>query len=405
MLGSDDAFARRSDNAFARRIDDVFAEAELPRGGASTREPRWGEEAEQKWNAVAKTLQMLPDGDEVGELFRRTEPVICLSSGVKRWPANVQWTPDRLVTHPERETLLRVAEDSSGSAVRLSIADMVSYCHVQRDPLPLYMFDHEFAERAPTLATEYDASIPVEISSGSSSQDYPRSSPSGKPSALFDLMSLMGEEHRPPFRWFAIGAQGSGCDVHQDPPLTCAWNALLHGRKRWALLHPSLMEEDVGVNDIIDDEPTAVWFVETLPKIAERHPGCVYVVDATPGSVIFVPPGWWHATWNVSTVSVAVTHNLVSFDAFVECWEHLREEYLQVRQRDDAAALQMQELDAQFAHQMMDGVVGAFGLVDREQAAGWLRAIAEYAAANGLEVPREVVSVAGWALPCVDRTH
>ena len=79
--------------------------------------------------------------------------------------------------------------------------------------------------------------------------------------SLFDLVK---ESRRPPYRWFLIGPKRSGTTVHVDPlgtsvgtqfrtPVNCrpgcklilsclwlqAWNALLHGRKRWVIFSPS----------------------------------------------------------------------------------------------------------------------------------------------------------------------
>ena len=50
-----------------------------------------------------------------------------------------------------------------------------------------------------------------------------------------DILNIIDEKQRPPFRWFLLGPKRSGSKVHIDPFKTSAWNTCLMGFKRWIM--------------------------------------------------------------------------------------------------------------------------------------------------------------------------
>jgi histone arginine demethylase JMJD6 len=172
-----------------------------------------------------------------------------------------------------------------------------------------------------------------------------------------DLFRLVGEDKRPPYRWFLIGPVRSGTTCHIDPLGTSAWNTLLYGRKRWILFPPGTSKELVkgrapGIRlKGEDDEPVVCdvlpplpcclsrslvcqdYFVNMVPRIKStgvsgviefvQEPGlgrpyrnCLsflfgMVFGWSAGETVFVPGGWWHAVLNIED-TVAVTQNFCS---------------------------------------------------------------------------------------------
>ncbi len=119
---------------------------------------------------------------------------------------------------------------------------------------------------------------------------------------------------RPEWRWLLVGGPGSGFGIHVDPHATNAWNALVVGRKRWALLPPSTAEEvALGPAGPSAALAASAWFA------AGGVPGAL-VFDQLPGEIVFVPRGWWHVVRN-ETAAVAVTQNWLGESAFAAACE------------------------------------------------------------------------------------
>ena len=176
---------------------------------------------------------------------------------------------------------------------------------------------------------------------------------------------------RPEWRWLLVGARGAGFSCHVDPHGTCAWNALLTGRKRWAMLPPDTPaalvlpsqaaraqraevdgeQEGEGEGEVegegegaplnAETEGSAhAWLAHQLPRLASmRVPGLLEFEQAA-GETVFVPAGWWHCAETISSeVTVAVTQNYLGEAEFERLCERAGPEAAaRWRERAHAAA-------------------------------------------------------------------
>lgn len=133
--------------------------------------------------------------------------------------------------------------------------------------------------------------------------------------------------------WSIIGGKLSGSPLHKDPEYTCAWNALLQGKKRWAVFPPHIDKE--RLRKLEDHEPPAKWFFEVLPELRkEKDLGLIEIMQEE-GDMVYLPEGWWHAVLNIE-LSVAVTHNAfipATLPHMRERLEHTHKEFLQAIKR------------------------------------------------------------------------
>ncbi|GLD97330.1 hypothetical protein PINS_up006014 [Pythium insidiosum] len=198
----------------------------------------------------------------------------------------------------------------------MSLPDYATYLRHQHDETPLYIFDPRFGEKMPALLRDYDVSSLkvfredlLGLFKTSSAAEARTSSSSPSPSPSTSSLS-------PDFRWLVVGPERSGAPWHTDPARTSAWNALLQGRKRWALYPPGHPPPGVGATtrdrrsgrESVLDMTSLAWYLHVYPTLAP-HERPLEVLQE-PGDVIYVPSGWWHLVLNLET-TVAVTHNFV----------------------------------------------------------------------------------------------
>jgi hypothetical protein len=82
----------------------------------------------------------------------------------------------------------------------------------------------------------------------------------------------------------SIGGAGGGLAFHQHEE---NWLALITGRKRWLLAPPNAAPPATAHRRVAEGEQPP-------------HPGTI-VVDQQPGEILYLPPGWWHCTYNAPT--------------------------------------------------------------------------------------------------------
>ena len=242
------------------------------------------------------------------------------------WPATQRWSLEQLWrSSAPGSSRLRVGDDDQTSRpVRLAMRDYLQYLVAQTDDDPLYLFDEDYTAAVPAMRIDYtvpaglfaDDVLPLyaSLNDGSSQPSEPQGEGEGE------------EEEaavRPASRkWLLIGPAGSGTDVHTDPDGTSAWNSCVHGMKRWAFIHPSVPEADVlgPSSHYKQGLPAQAWFTNgTLEKLVETYPEQVQEVLQGPGSMVYIPEGWWHVVWNLED-TVAVTHNSISRVTFEKEW-------------------------------------------------------------------------------------
>lgn len=272
------------------------------------------------WSAPRDVIPRVPLDELRADTFRRRfdgpgMPVV-ITGATGSWPARHYWRSfaslaSRCPPGTRWDIAHRVGQASGATprvkSLSMSLEEYASYCATQCDEMPLYVFDARFGEKAPLLLHDYSVSTLRVFAE--------------------DIFEVLGAGHRPDFRWLIVGPTRGGTPWHVDPNATSAWNALLSGRKRWALYPPDHVppgvhvQRDAGGRIVAFDAPLSpvAWFAYVYPHLSDADKP--YEVLQHPGDVVYIPAGWWHMVLNVED-AIAVTQNFVStggnLDAAVE---------------------------------------------------------------------------------------
>jgi len=232
----------------------------------------------------------------------------CIIKGLtKDWGVKRYWSFEEIY-QTYKDEKFKVGEDDEGYPIRMKLKYFFEYMVLQKDDSPLYLFESSLEDRkeGKKLLKHFD--VPK----------YFRD----------DLFSIMGDDRRPPFRWWAIGPRRSGSTVHIDPLLTSAWNTSLQGHKRWILFPQETPKHVVKGKQYLkpgQDYEAISYFAECVPKIKANDNVKTIEFIQYPGETVYVPGGWWHAVVNCDN-TMAVTQNFVSYTNFETVWRTLRVE-------------------------------------------------------------------------------
>ncbi len=157
------------------------------------------------------------------------------------------------------EHSLSIPDFALDKAIRMKLRHFLQYLRHNRDDSPLYIFDATFDEDKYAKRILEDYTVPEYFNE--------------------DLLGLVGERRRPPYRWFLVGPCRSGTTVHIDPLGTSAWNTLVHGVKRWVLFPPHVSKSVVKGRKLIlpagggQDDEAIHYFTTILPRMKRRAAG------------------------------------------------------------------------------------------------------------------------------------
>lgn len=252
--------------------------------------------------------------------YEATNTPVVIEGATEEWPALHKWkdtdylirttTTTTATNGKKKPCLFRATSACAPLPAQFAMESYCRYAENAVEEMPLYLFDRNFDKLAPDLLSDYQSAL------------Y-KSCPYFDPlQHSHDLFSLLGADHRPDHRWLIIGPKQSGSAFHIDPNATHAWNAPIRGRKRWIFYPPGIPPPGVLPSSDGDEVTMPIsigeWYLSfwSAHLKQRRHPDRnkrPIECTVSPGSILFVPHGWWHTVMNLDgPVNIALTQNYVS---------------------------------------------------------------------------------------------
>ena len=166
--------------------------------------------------------------DFINRFEKPNRPVI-IQNSTEKWNVEKYWTFEKIYDR-YKDVEFKIAEDDDGKKVRVKLKYFFEYLLNNEDDSPLYLFESSIEDsEAKDMIKHYEVHKWF----------------------TDDYFKIVGEKKRPPYRWFLIGPERSGTNVHIDPLITSAWNTSLAGHKRWVLFPPHIPKSVVKGKGLI----------------------------------------------------------------------------------------------------------------------------------------------------------
>jgi len=275
---------------------------------------------DSKPNQPVPSVDSLSYGQFVSFLLRN-EAVLVKQSGLG-WTLNDQSVWDVLKKLEDEDVTVESALTHRRSSMRLK--EFLTRT-VENGEVGLYAKDLHFD----LLCKKYGMTVPVSANVPTIFRD----------DWLNWYYQVCRSEDRDDYSFLYVGGEGSLTGVHHDVVCSFSWSANCQGTKRWILIPPDSVSAlfDCTDSSLVDDLRKGQYSEERFPQLRD----CTRLeVIQTPGTVLFVPSGWYHMVINEVTgqgskpedkLTISINRNWINSFNIYQVWAFLRKELLAVR--------------------------------------------------------------------------